>query len=91
MKDNKRGPKKGKRVTLEIQTQIVYEALNSKKTIVEIINKYKQNDFNFKSSIEEDLRRIGNHQIAFMLASKQLIQNVKEEAVNAFINEIRSK
>ena len=91
MKNTKRGPKKGKRMTLEIQTQIINEALNSKKTIVEIINKYKQNGYNFRSDLEDELTQIGSHQIAFMLASKQLIQTVKEEAVNSFINEIRSK
>ena len=91
MTKNKRGPKKGKRVTLEMQTQMIYEALNSKKTIVEIINKYKQSGFNFKSSVEEELTQISNHQIAFMLSSKSLIQSVKEAAINTFIKEIRSK
>ncbi len=84
----KRGPKKGKRLTLEIQSEIVLNALNSSKTVDEVLAQYKKQGYNLKSEVEEELKNLGTHEIAFMLSNKEILKNVREEAVSAFIKDI---
>ncbi|MDH5561681.1 MAG: hypothetical protein OEY59_12600 [Deltaproteobacteria bacterium] len=92
MKSNvKRGPKKGRRVTPEIQTDIVMSALNSNSSIQEIIENYKKEGYNFNNSLDKRLQNIYPYEISFMLANQEILTKVKDEAVNLLITDIKSK
>lgn len=86
----KRGPKRGKRVTPEVQTKIILKALYSTKTVSSLIKEYKEDGYNFGDGVEDDLQSIEVNEITFMLANRQLLRNIKEEAINHFISDIKS-
>lgn len=87
----RRGPKKGKRLTSEIQAEMLIEAINSKKTISDVIEKYRKNGYNIKDEVNADLKSIGPTEMCFMLANKQILEAVKEEAVKSIISDINKK
>lgn len=84
----RRGPKKGKRLTQEIQAEIIIEAIYSKKTIEEVLESYKKNGYNVKEDVEQDLKNLGPVEMTFMLGNKRILESVKEEAVKTIINDI---
>ncbi|PCI27572.1 MAG: hypothetical protein COB67_08245 [SAR324 cluster bacterium] len=90
-KPGKRGPRKGKRVTPEVQTTLVMEALLQDKSLDTLINDYKEDGYNFSDGIEEDLRTIDPSEISFMLANRQLLRSIREDAINTFISDIKTK
>lgn len=85
---SRRGPKKGKRVTLEVQADIILNALNSEKRIIDLIDGYKRNGYNVKPEIENELTSLCNYDILFMLVNRRTLKSVREDAVNAFIKGI---
>ncbi len=87
-KATRRGPKKGKRLTPEVQAEIIVEALYSKKTIVDVIDAYKKKGYNIKDEIDNDLKNLGTTEMTFMLANKHILETVKEEAVKSIISNI---
>ena len=87
----RRGPKKGKRVTPEIQTEIVVKALKSSKTLSEIVDHYKKKGFNFNNGLDDELININHSEITFMLSNREVLQKFREEAINVFITDIKSK
>ncbi|MBU2511755.1 hypothetical protein KJ966_10465 [bacterium] len=87
-KDARRGPKKGKRLTLEVQAEIIIEALYSKRTILEVIDAYKKKGYNIKDEVDIDLKNLGTTEMTFMLANKQILETVKEDAIKSIINNI---
>lgn len=87
----RRGPKKGKRLTAEIQSEMLIEAINSKKTILDVIEQYRKNGYNIKDEVEADLKSIGPTEMSFMLANKQILEAVKEDAVKSIISDINKK
>lgn len=91
MKGAKRGPKKGKRMTQEVQAEIIVEALYSKKTVDEILERYKKEGYNIKDEVENDLKNLGIMEMTFMLANKQILETVKEDAVKSIISGITNK
>lgn len=91
VKSNRRGPKKGKRLTPEIQAEIIVEALYSKKTIQDVLEIYKKNGYNVKEDVEKDLTNLGSVEMTFMLGNKRILESVKEEAVKTIINDITKK
>lgn len=87
-KSTRRGPKKGKRLTAEIQAEIIIEALYSKKTIEDVLDAYKKNGYNVKEDVEKDLKSLGPVEMTFMLGNKHILESVKEEAVKTIISDI---
>jgi hypothetical protein len=87
-KSTRRGPKKGKRLTADIQAEIIIEALYSKKTIEDVLEAYKKNGYNVKDDVEKDLKSLGPVEMTFMLGNKHILESVKEEAVKTIISDI---
>jgi hypothetical protein len=87
-KATRRGPKKGKRLTSELQSQIVINAIYSKKSLPDVINGYKKDGYNVKKETEDQLMNLGPIEIGFMLANQQILDSLKEEALNIIIKEI---
>ncbi len=87
-KATRRGPKKGKRLTSEIQAEIIVEALYSKKTVEDVLEKYKKSGYNVKEDVEKDLKNLGPVEMTFMLGNKHILESVKEEAVKTIISDI---
>lgn len=88
-KELRRGPKKGKRLTPEIQAEMILETLTSKKTIGDVIGGYRKKGYYVKPSIENDLKNLGTMEIAFMLANKQILEEIREDAVKSIIKGIK--
>lgn len=87
-KATRRGPKKGKRLTPEIQADIIIEALYSKKTVSDILDIYNKKGYNIKPEIDSALKNLGTTEMTFMLANKEILETVKEEALKSIITNI---
>ncbi len=91
VKKIRRGPKKGKRITPEILSEIVLSSIRSRESLEDIIEKYRSEGFNVKKDIEEIISSIGLQEISFMLGNIQVIKSIREEAVADFIKDIQTK
>lgn len=89
--ESKKAVRKGKRVTPEIQTQVVMEAISSTKDLASIIEEYKLQGFNFDDGVEDSLKSIEKSEISFMLANRNLLKSIKDEAISHFINNMQTK
>ena len=87
-KTTRRGPKKGKRLTSEIQADIIIEALYSKKSIDDVLEAYKKSGYNVKDEVEKDLKNLGTVEMTFMLGNKHILESIKEDAVKTIISDI---
>ena len=87
----KRGPKKGKRITSKILAEIVLDAIQSRKSLDDIVQSRRSSGFNIDRTVEENLQEVGLQEILFMLANIPIVKSIKEKAVADFINSIQAK
>ncbi len=87
-KESRRGPKKGKRLTSELQSEMVLKALYSKKSLQDILNGYKKDGYNIKKETEDQLMHLGSLEIGFMLANQSILESLKEDALKIIIDEL---
>lgn len=91
VKQVRRGPKKGKRMTKGIQISIILQALTTDSSLKEQIILMKSKGYNVDGKLEKELMDINEHDISFMLANKHIINEIKEETIQNFVKEIKTK